>query len=99
MRALWSDRQNCSHNVSQKVKRIRRLSESSNFLMAQARLHPPSRDGFGIPWTWFDEGQITHLICARIKYDLYDIFRGCFGPASCSFSCRKSPTAPPKKVI
>ena len=29
MRALWSDRQNCSHNVSQKVKRIRRLSDLS----------------------------------------------------------------------
>ena len=27
MRALWSDRPNCSHNVSQKVKRIRRLSD------------------------------------------------------------------------
>ena len=27
MRALWSDRQVCSHNVSQKVKRIRRFSE------------------------------------------------------------------------
>ena len=27
MRALWSDRPNCSHNVSQKVKRIWRLSE------------------------------------------------------------------------
>ena len=27
MRALWSDRQICSHNVSQKVKRIRRISE------------------------------------------------------------------------
>ena len=27
MRALWSDRPNCSHNVSQKVKRIRRFSE------------------------------------------------------------------------
>ena len=27
MRALWSDRQICSHNVSQKLKRIRRLSE------------------------------------------------------------------------
>ena len=27
MRALWSDRQNCSHNVSQKVKRIRRFSD------------------------------------------------------------------------
>ena len=25
MRALWSDRQSCSHNVSQKVKRIRRF--------------------------------------------------------------------------
>ena len=42
-----------------------------------------------------DEGQITHLICARLKYDLYDFFRGCFGPASCSFSCRKGPKAPP----
>ena len=27
MRALWSDRPNCSHNVSQKVKRIGRFSE------------------------------------------------------------------------
>ena len=27
MRALWSDTQNCSRNVSQKVKRIRCLSE------------------------------------------------------------------------
>ena len=31
MRALWSDRQNCSHHVSQKVKRIRRLSDESMF--------------------------------------------------------------------
>ena len=27
MRALWSNRQNCSHNVSQNLKRISRLSE------------------------------------------------------------------------
>ena len=28
-----------------------------------------------------DERQITHLICARLKYDLYDFFRGVFwGP-------------------
>ena len=27
MRAFWSDKQNCSHNVSQKVKRIRRPSD------------------------------------------------------------------------
>ena len=26
------------------------------------------------------ERQITHLICARLKYDLYDFFRGVFGP-------------------
>ena len=47
----------------------------------------------------FDEGQITHLICARLNYDLYDLFGGCFGPASCFFSCRKGPKTPPKKVI
>ena len=27
MRALWSDRQNCSHNVSQELKRISRFSD------------------------------------------------------------------------
>ena len=27
MRAFWSDRQNCSHDVSQKFERIRRFSE------------------------------------------------------------------------
>ena len=39
MRALWSDRQNCSHNVSQKVKRIRRFSEEP-FLEAYVVLRP-----------------------------------------------------------
>ena len=29
MRAIWSAKQNCSQNVSQKVKHIRRLSERS----------------------------------------------------------------------
>ena len=27
-----------------------------------------------------DERQIIHLICARLKYDLYDFFRGVLGP-------------------
>ena len=27
-----------------------------------------------------DERQIAHLICARLKYDLYDFFRGVLGP-------------------
>ena len=52
------------------------------------------------PHKKIDEGQITHLICARLQYDLYDFFRGCFGPASCSFSCRKGPkNTPPKSHI
>ena len=36
MRALWSERQNCSRNVSQKVKRIRRLSD----LIKGVKVHP-----------------------------------------------------------
>ena len=39
MRALWSDRQNCSHNVSQKVKRIRRFSDSSQPLLRASVRH------------------------------------------------------------
>ena len=30
MTTVWSDRQSCSHNVSKRVKRIRRLSEESS---------------------------------------------------------------------
>ena len=37
------------------------------------------------PLVLLDDRQITHLICARLKYDLYDFFRGCFGPASFLF--------------
>ena len=44
-----------------------------------------------------NERQITHLICARLKYDLYDFFRGVLGPASCSFSCIKGPKTSLKK--
>ena len=38
MRALWSDRQNCSHNVSQKVKRIRHLSDKKPFTRVSQRV-------------------------------------------------------------
>ena len=27
---------------------------------------------------FLDERQIIHLLCARLRYDLYDFFRGCF---------------------
>ena len=43
MRALsnWSDRQNCSHNVSQKVKRIKRFSVFFRFLTPAATEESP----------------------------------------------------------
>ena len=43
---------------------------------------------------FLDERQITHLICARLKYDQCDFFRGVLGPASCSFSYIKGPKRP-----
>ena len=49
----------------------------------------------GVFLVFLDEGQITHLICARLKYDLYDFFRGCLGPASCSFFLYKRPKHTP----
>ena len=42
-----------------------------------------------------DERQITHLICARLKYDLYDFFRGFFG----AFHTRKRKEAGPKHPL
>ena len=39
-----------------------------------------------------DECQITHLICACLKYDLYDFFRGCVG----AFYTRKRTGSRPK---
>ena len=46
---------------------------------------------------FFDEGQITHLICARLKYDLYDFFRGCFWAFSTRKRTGSRPKTPPKK--
>ena len=43
-----------------------------------------------------DDRQIARLICARLKYDLYDLFRGCFW----AFYTRERgsrPKTPPKK--
>ena len=43
MRALCSDRQNCSHNVSQKVKRIRCVSDDSSSIHSlKARERTPN---------------------------------------------------------
>ena len=59
---------------------------------------------FPIQWGWkssaekglesVDERQITHLICARLKYMIYMTFLGEF------WACfLKGPQTPPKKVI
>ena len=39
--------------------------------------HTVVLEDFGLK-VLLDKGQITHLIRARLKYDLYDFFRGCF---------------------
>ena len=42
-----------------------------------------------------DERQITHLICARLKYDRYDFIRGCFW----AFYTRERKEAGPKHPL
>ena len=44
-----------------------------------------------------DERQITHLICARLKYDLYDFLRGCFGAFYTRERTGSRPKTPLKK--
>ena len=45
-----------------------------------------------------DERQITHLICARLKYDLYDFLGGVWGLLYKKKN-RKQAQNTPKKVI
>ena len=55
MRALWSDRPNCSHNVSQilKVTRIRRVSEKGLISDHFGSVSAPLRLCFGSVWLRF----------------------------------------------
>ena len=41
-----------------------------------------------------DERQITHLICARLKYDLYDFFSRVLGLLPVLFLVLKAPKHP-----
>ena len=47
--------------------------------------------------TFFDKGQITHLICARLKSDLYDFLGGALGPLPVLFLVEKAQKHPLKK--
>ena len=51
------------------------------------------------PTASLDERQITHLICARLKYDPYDFFRERFGAFLYKKQNRKQAQNTPKKVI
>ena len=65
MRALWSDRPHCSHNVSQKVKRIKRFSElrslpdigTKDLFFFPSPSHRPllvfADSTYGLPNLWF----------------------------------------------
>ena len=44
-----------------------------------------------------DERQITHLICARLKYDLYDFLGGVLGLLPFCFLYKRPPKHPLKK--
>ena len=46
-----------------------------------------------------DFRQITHLICARLKYDLYDFSRGVLGLLPFFFLYKKAQKTPPERVI
>ena len=50
------------------------------------------------PNTYFlDELQITHLICACLKYDLYDFLGGALGPLNTRRRTGSEPKTPLKK--
>ena len=46
-----------------------------------------------------DERQITHLICARLKFDLYDFLGGVLGPFIQEKEQEAGPTHPKKSHI
>ena len=81
---LWKPPTNFSRNCSRKISR---------------EIPRPEKKFFAHNFAQLDERQITHLICAHLEYDLYDFFRGCFGPASFLFLVQKAQKHPPEKVI
>ena len=53
--------------------------------------------GANFVWHMLDEGQITHLICARLKYDLYGFLGGVLGLLPVVFLVEKAQKHPLKK--
>ena len=85
----------CTNKGAQREGRFRRLE---GFLSKRPDQNP-NNNTLSSEKVHFDEGQITHLICARLKYDLYDFFRGCFWAFSTRKRTGSRPKTPPKKVI
>ena len=65
MRALCSDRPNCSHNVSQKVKRIRRFSEHGDCWVATKRFNKMGCDGCLASLLGSRTDQIALITCLK----------------------------------
>ena len=76
----WGEKS--SDKIREKIRRLKKKTTQN-----------PFRQGPAL--TNVDERQITHLICARLKYDLYDFFRGCFG----AFYTRKRTGNRPKTPL
>ena len=71
MRALWSDGPNCSHNVSQKVKRIRRVSE--NYCRCSDLLSVVFLVQRG-PWVCYESG--TQQKAVQMNFHIFGGFSG-----------------------
>ena len=69
MRALWSDRPNCSHNVSQKVKRIRHFSDCCFFFQCPFGLScglGVVGDGLGVLSSGFAHEKVRKILVSVI---------------------------------
>ena len=72
MRALWSERQSCSHNVSQNLKRIRRVSDrdGSRFVPGTGLVCPEHRHAKMFMFIGFPEGPAIKNIQSRSKFSI-----------------------------
>ena len=67
--------------------------------MVVSRLASWKNHYFGHAPEQLDERQITHLICARLKYDLYDFFRAVWACFLLFFLYKRPQNTPSKSHI
>ena len=82
-----------SRNVPPPPQVPRRPPGTSLWIFRAIQRFPGSSPDF------LDERQITHLICARLKYDLYDFFKGVLWAFHIRETTGRRPKTHPGKVI